>query len=40
MAHFVDKQDLKVITPKKEIKPRVYQTNEEQTLFFGGLARL
>jgi ribosome biogenesis GTPase YqeH len=39
MAHFVTKQDLKVITPKKEIKPKVYQLNEGQTLFFGGLAR-
>jgi len=40
MAHYVDKKDLKVITPKKEIKPKVYQLNEEQTLFFGGIARL
>ncbi|MEK3890652.1 ribosome biogenesis GTPase YqeH [Bacillus sp. FSL K6-3431] len=40
MAHFVDKKDLKIITPNKEIKPRVFQLNEEQTLFFGGLARL
>ena len=39
MAHFVDKKDLKVITPKKEIKPKVFQLNEGQTLFFGGLAR-
>jgi len=39
MAHFVDKQDLKIITPKKEIKPKVFQLNEKQTLFFGGLAR-
>ncbi|WP_408021606.1 ribosome biogenesis GTPase YqeH [Siminovitchia acidinfaciens] len=39
MAHYVSKKDLKVITPKKEIKPRVYQLNENQTLFFGGLAR-
>ncbi|RDI44041.1 hypothetical protein DFR59_103104 [Falsibacillus pallidus] len=39
MAHFVDKTDLKIITPKKEIKPRVFQLNEEQTLFFGGLGR-
>lgn len=39
MAHFVNKKDLKVITPKKEIKPKVYQLNEQQTLFFGGLAR-
>lgn len=40
MAHFVDKKDLKIITPSKEIKPKVFQLNEEQTLFFGGLARL
>ncbi|KMY43691.1 GTPase [Bacillus sp. FJAT-27916] len=39
MAHFVGKQDLKTITPKKEIKPRVFQLNAGQTLFFGGLAR-
>lgn len=39
MAHFVDKQELKVITPKKEIKAMVFQLNEQQTLFFGGLAR-
>ncbi|MCK1991587.1 ribosome biogenesis GTPase YqeH [Peribacillus muralis] len=40
MAHYVDKRDFKVIMPKKEIKPRVYQLNEAQTLYFGGLARL
>ncbi|WP_370586478.1 ribosome biogenesis GTPase YqeH [Parageobacillus thermoglucosidasius] len=40
MAHFVDKKDLKIITPKREIHPKVYQLNEQQTLFFGGLARL
>ncbi|WP_050615844.1 ribosome biogenesis GTPase YqeH [Bacillus testis] len=39
MAHYVDKKDLKIITPKKEIKPKVYQLNEGQSLFFGGLAR-
>lgn len=39
MAHYVDKRDLKIITPKKEIKPKVYQLNEGQTLFFAGLAR-
>src|SRR5690625_4922789 len=40
MAHYVSKQDLKVITPKKEIKPRNYQLNSGQTLFIGGLGRL
>ncbi|MFD3447659.1 ribosome biogenesis GTPase YqeH [Microbacteriaceae bacterium 4G12] len=40
MAHFVNKKSLKVITPTKEVKPMVFQLNEQQTLFFGGLARL
>lgn len=40
MAHYISEQDLKVITPKKEIKARVYQLNNQQTLYFGGLARL
>ncbi|TLS39330.1 ribosome biogenesis GTPase YqeH [Pseudalkalibacillus caeni] len=39
MAHYINKNELRTITPKKEIKPKVYQLNEEQTLFFGGLAR-
>ncbi|MEH6941174.1 ribosome biogenesis GTPase YqeH [Bacillus sp. JJ722] len=39
MAHYVDGKDLKYITPKKEIKPKIYQLNENQSLFFGGLAR-
>jgi 30S ribosome assembly GTPase len=40
MAHFIDEKELKVITPKSEIKPMVFQLNEQQTLYFGGLARL
>lgn len=40
MAHFVTKKELRTITPKKQIKPKVFQVNEGQTLFFGGLARL
>ncbi|MCP8616935.1 ribosome biogenesis GTPase YqeH [Salirhabdus salicampi] len=40
MAHYVSDKDLKTITPKKEVKPRTYQLNAEQTLYFGGLARL
>ncbi|MET1139036.1 ribosome biogenesis GTPase YqeH, partial [Bacillus subtilis] len=39
MAHYVAKGDLKILTPKKELKPRTFQLNEEQTLFFGGLSR-
>lgn len=40
IAHYIDKKDLTTITPKKEIKPIIFQLNERQTLFFGGLARL
>lgn len=39
MAHYVSKNDLKILTPKKELKPRTFQLNEAQTLYFGGLAR-
>ncbi|MBP1947607.1 ribosome biogenesis GTPase YqeH [Virgibacillus litoralis] len=40
IAHYISDNDLKLITPNKEIKPRVYQLNDQQTLYFGGLARL
>ncbi|MFC4618064.1 ribosome biogenesis GTPase YqeH [Camelliibacillus cellulosilyticus] len=40
MAHVVTYDELKNILPKKELKPKVYQLNEHQTLFFGGLARV
>ncbi|QDP40676.1 ribosome biogenesis GTPase YqeH [Radiobacillus deserti] len=40
ISHYVSEADLKVITPTKEVKPRVYQLNDKQTLYFGGLARI
>lgn len=39
MFHYVSEQELKVIMPQKEIKPRGYQLESNQTLFFGGLIR-
>ncbi len=39
MAHYLGNKDLRIIAPTKEIKPKVYQLNPEQTLFLGGLAR-
>jgi ribosome biogenesis GTPase A len=39
MAHYLGKKDLKIIAPNKEIKPKTYQLNPEQTLFLDGLAR-
>lgn len=39
MAHHLDSSELKYIMPKKEIKPKTFQLNAEQTLFVGALAR-
>ncbi|WP_373774251.1 ribosome biogenesis GTPase YqeH, partial [Streptococcus ferus] len=39
MAHYLSDKDLKYVSPKKEIKPKTYQLNPEQTLFLAGLAR-
>ncbi|AIO19508.1 GTPase Der [Candidatus Izimaplasma bacterium HR1] len=40
ITHYIDQNAVKIITPKKEIKTRVYQIESNQTLFFGGLARV
>lgn len=40
MAHMVKDEELKIIVPKSELKPATYQLNDQQTLYFGGLARL
>jgi len=40
LVHYIAKKDFKIITPKKEIKPGVYQLNPEQTLYIGGLVRV
>src|SRR5690554_3963207 len=40
IVHLLDQEEIKIIAPKKEIKPMLFQLNPEQTLFFGGLARL
>ena len=39
MAHYLTAKNLKYVSPKKEIKPKTYQLNSEQTLFLAGLAR-
>lgn len=40
IAHYLDAKSLKLVMPKKEIKSRVFQLNAEQSLFFGGMARV
>jgi hypothetical protein len=38
--YYLSRSSYKLTYPQKEVKPLVFQLNEEQTLFFGGLARL
>lgn len=40
LSYQLDEKGLKTVTPNKEIRPRSYQLNEGQTLFFGGLGRM
>ncbi|MCR6096818.1 ribosome biogenesis GTPase YqeH [Salipaludibacillus agaradhaerens] len=40
VAHLLDKNELKMVSPSKEIKPKVFQLNPGQTLFFGGMGRI
>lgn len=39
VSEWVEPGELKSVIPHKTIKPRVYQLNDQQTLFFGGLVR-
>lgn len=39
MAHVLSAQALKLVAPQKEIKPRTFQLNDQQTIFLGGVAR-
>ena len=40
LTHYIGPKTLKAVTPKKEIKPKGYQLESDQTLFVGGLARI
>ncbi|WP_119325993.1 ribosome biogenesis GTPase YqeH [Companilactobacillus musae] len=39
LAHFLNAQDLKTVTPKKPLRPATFQLRDEQTIFVAGLAR-
>lgn len=39
MTHYLSGNELKQIIPQKEVKEKVYQLNEKQTVFLGGVAR-
>jgi ribosome biogenesis GTPase YqeH len=40
ITHYMSTNAIKVVTPKKEVKPMVFQLDPGQTLFFGALARV
>jgi ribosome biogenesis GTPase YqeH len=40
LTHHVSPEARKVLNPTKEIKPKVYQLDADQTLFFNGFARI
>lgn len=40
ITHYLSPKSIKVVTPKKEIKPKGFQLDSSQTLFMGGLARI
>lgn len=40
ITHYLSPKALKVVTPKKEVKPKGFQLDSSQTLFIGGLARI
>lgn len=40
LSEIVSPRDLRVIVPKSPLRPKIYQLNAGQTLFFAGLARI
>jgi len=40
LTHYIGVKALKAVTPKKEVKPKGFQLESNQTLFVGGLARI
>jgi 30S ribosome assembly GTPase len=39
VSEWVDPKELKIVVPAATLRPKVYQLNDRQTLFFGGFAR-
>ncbi|MGX7091292.1 ribosome biogenesis GTPase YqeH [Hutsoniella sourekii] len=40
LAHYLNREDLQAVLPKKTFKPKTFQLNPGQTIFVGGLARI
>ena len=39
MSEWLTPQELKIVLPRHPLKPKIYQLQDQQTLFFGGLSR-
>lgn len=39
-GYYLDNKSITILTPKKYLKPRVFQLNDGQTIFLGGLVRI
>lgn len=40
ISEWLEAKELKTVIPQNTLRPKVYQLNERQTLFFGGLVRM
>jgi len=40
LTHYLEKKNLKLVLPKKRVKPKVYQLEPGQVLFIGGVCRI
>ena len=40
LSYYLSRDDLKLVTPKKEIKQRIFQLSSDQSVFIGGFARI
>ena len=40
LSEWLTPKELKIVLPSQELKPKIYQLQDQQTLFFGGLSRL
>ena len=40
IAHYLSEKDVNAVLPQKELQPKTFQLNAEQTVFIGGVARV
>lgn len=40
LSEWLTPKELKIVIPRSTLKPKIYQLQDQQTLFFGGLSRL